>query len=362
MENKKILVFVLTLVFSTMPAWAQQKDWGKEWTETIALARKEGKVVLRGFGSSVSQGPTAKFTERFGIPIETMTGRSSEVAARLRIERQAGIYSTDVFLGGIDTMVSLYQEKMLDTLKPVLVLPEVVDPSKWKKGKLWFMDPEERYILRVLNYVGQDLYVNSRFVKLEEFGSIKDLLDPRWKGKISSDDPTVAGSGFMSAVQLYLRFGEEFVKKLYVDQKPVFSRNKRQLTDWLARGTYPITFGASNDQVRRLQEEGFPVQPVYLPDMPGSVSAGNGLVALMSKAPHPNAAKLFVNWIASREGHEAHTRAEITAAMRNDVDESFAEPGRIPRPGVNYFDSYDWEFTMTRESWKLRIRKILESR
>lgn len=356
--------WILSLVLMAGPAWAQQKDWKKEWNEATALAKKEGKVVVGGGGlaSSASyRGPTAEFAKKFGIPVETLTGRSGEVAARVKVERQAGIYSIDVFMGGGDTMAGLYEEKVLDPLRPALILPEVLDGSKWKKGKLWFMDPEEKYILRVKNYVEGDLYVNARYVKPEELRSMKDLLDPKWKGKISSDDPTVAGSGAMTAIRLYQLFGEEVVKKFYIDQKPAISRNKRQIADWLARGTQPITFSVNDDDVRRLQQEGFPIQAVYLPDVPGAISAGNGLIGLINKAPHPHAARLFINWLASKEGHEAHIRAEVTAATRNDVDESFIESGKIPRPGVNYFDTYDWEFTITKEKLRLRIKSLLEA-
>src|SRR5262249_21776655 len=153
-----------------------------------------------------------------------------------------------------------------------------------------------------------------------ELRTAQDLLDVRWKGKISLQDPTVPGSGSNQAAQLYLTLGEDFVRKLYVDQKPLISRDTRQLTDWLARGSQPISNGAEDALVDQLVKEGVPIAPLDLPDLPSPISAGFGQVALLAAAPHPNAAKVFVNWLASREGSAVFARAMAEASTRSDVD------------------------------------------
>ncbi len=88
---------------------------------------------------------------------------------------------------------------------------------------------------------------------------------------------------------------------------------------------------------------------------------GNGLVAMFKDAPHPNAAQLAVNWLASREGLEVYARASGWATTRNDIDEaSFVPPESIPAPGVNYFDLSGWEFTMTtKKKVRLRLKEML---
>jgi ABC-type Fe3+ transport system substrate-binding protein len=253
---------------------------------------------------------------------------------------------------------------MLDPLPPVLILPEVVDGSKWKRGKLWFMDPEQKYILRLFNTLGTLFYINSKVVKPEEIKLFKDLLDPKWKGKIILHDPTVPGAGSNDAARFYVQFGEDFIKKLYIDQKPMIARDRRQVTDAVIHGTYPIAFGASSDELARLVKEGLPLMGIdSLPDLPGSLSAGVGEVALLSNAPHPNAAKLFVNWIASKEGLEVFSRTRGDAVTRNDIDElSYLAPEIVPRPGVEYFDTYDWEFTVTtKETIRLRMKELLRA-
>ncbi len=341
-----MLIVVLLMFFLAVPVWAEEKGWEKEWNQTLAAARREGKVVVFGPADPVVRRRLpATFKAKFGISVEYMSGRTRLAAGRFRRERRARHYSTDVFMAGTGTFGTiLYPERMLDPLKPELILPEVVDPSKWKKGKLWFMDPDGKYVLRLFNYLGGSFYVNTRYVKPEEFNSIKEFLNPRWKGKISIVDPSRGQGAFYAAI-FYVQMGEEFVKKLYVDQKPVFSTNSRQMADWLARGTYPISLGAGSENVKRLQKEGFPVKGIEVPDMQRRVVAGNGNVAIMNKAPHPKAARVFVNWIASREGLEFLSRVNLKPTTRNDVDESFLTAEEIPLSDVNYFDGSGWSFT-----------------
>ena len=111
-----------------------------------------------------------------------------------------------------------------------------------------------------------------------------------------------------------------------------------------------------------MRKEGLPLVSVHsLPDLPGTVTVGNGLVGLFKDAPHPNAAKLFVNWLASREGLEVYARAAKWPTTRNDIDEkSFVTADSIPDPAASYFDLSDWEFTVTRkEQARQRIKELL---
>ena len=360
------IVGLLLLVMFAPSAMAQTPDWKKSWDETLAAAKKEGKRVVSGPPSQeLRQALPPAFKQRFGITLEYLGGRSSETATRLRAERQAGVQTIDVMLAGIQTMATiLHREKMLDPIKPVLILPEVVDGSKWKKGKLWFGDPEDQYILRISNTVTVMFHINTDEVKPGTLRSARDLLDPKWKGKIALQDPTIPGSGSNQAAHLYGQLGEDFVRRLYVDQKPMISRDTRQLTDGLARGSYPITLGAEDAQVEELRKEGMPILPLdTLADLQAEISAGFGQVALLNQAPHPNAAKIFVNWLASKEGSEIFVHAMGVASTRNDIDEGFLPSEIIPRAGVKYFDTYDWEFTVTtKENIRLRMKELLRAR
>jgi iron(III) transport system substrate-binding protein len=331
-----------------------------EWNALVAAAQKEGKVVLLGPpDQQVRKELPAAFKARYGVTVEYLGTRSTESSARLRAERGAGIYTVDVVFAGGDTMSGVYHaEKMLAPLKPELISPDAANGPNWTRGGWWFMDPEQQYVLRLFNTLGTSFHINTAYVKPEEATSAHALLDPRWKGKISAHDPTVGGSGIGHATRYYLQFGEEFLKKLYVDQKPTIARDRRQLTDWLGRGNYPISLDAEDDEIKRMQKDGLPVTAVYkLSDMPGTLSTGVGQMGLLDHAPHPNAAKLFANWMASKEGLTIYARERGEAPTRLDIDATQWLPrDMIPEPGVDYVDMHDWTVAVVARQ---KVRNIM---
>ncbi len=259
------------------------------WDDLVAAAQREGRLVVAGPAHpEVRQALPAAFKARFGINLEYIGGPASAAVAKLHAERLAGIYSLDVTLAGIQTVATiLYREGLLEPIKPLLLLPEVLDGSKWKKGSLWFMDPERQYVLRLLSSELEQFSINTLQVKPDGLRAARDLLDAKWKGRIATHDPTVPGTGSNHAAQLY--------------------------------------------------------------------------VQLLKNAPHPNAARLFINWLASKEGLEVYARAVQWSPTRNDIDErSFVPADSIPTPGVDYFDSSDWEFTVTtKEKARLRVKELV---
>lgn len=357
-----VLLAASCLLFAGPFARAQEKDWN----QTVAAAQKEGKVVVIGSPDPVMRKELIpKFTARHGIQVEFLAGRSSEIAARLRTERSAGLYSADVFLSGPDTTATvLYAEKMIDPLRPLLVIPEVTEASKWKRGKPWFVDLEERFVLRLFSSVASLLYLNTEFVKPAEIRAAQDLLNPKWKGRISTEDPTTTGAGANLASRFYNTLGPEFVKKLYIEQRPVSTRERRQFSDWLARGTQPICLNCREDDVRPLVKEGFKLQEIFeLSDVSPAVNGSPWLMSVANRAPHPNAAKVFVNWLAAKEGLEIYARGYGSATLRTDVDESFLSANNVPRAGVKYFDDTEWHWVVTgRRETRNNVWKLLKTR
>ncbi|HKA32872.1 MAG TPA: extracellular solute-binding protein [Candidatus Binatia bacterium] len=354
------LLSLLCLLVCSSAAVAQDKGW----EQTLAAAKKEGSVVVVGSPDPVMRSDIIpKFTARYGIPVEFLAGRSSEIAQRLRTERGAGIYSVDVFLSGPDTTATVYYaEKMLDPLKPLLVLPEVTDGGKWKKGKPWFVDPEERFVLRPFNSVSSLLFINTDFVKPNEIRAAKDLLNPKWRGKISTEDITTTGAGANLAARFYQQLGADFIKKLYIDQKTLGTRERRQFTDWLARGTQPICLNCREDDVRPLEKEGFKLQEIFeLSDLAPGINGSPWMLSVANRAPHPNAAKIFVNWISGKEGLEIYARGYGSATLRTDIDESYLSAGNVPKANVKYFDDTDWNWIVTgRHDYREKVWKLMK--
>ncbi len=110
-----------------------------------------------------------------------------------------------------------------------------------------------------------------------------------------------------------------------------------------------------------MQADGIPVMNIYsLADLPATTTGR--MVLLVNRAPHPNAARVFINWIASKEGLEAYARAYGHATARNDIDEaSFLLSEEIPRPGAKYFDTAVWDYSVTgKEKVRSRMKLLLQ--
>src|SRR5581483_971431 len=118
-----------------------------DWDALVAAAKKEGKVTLTvgaGGGAMARQVLPPAFKEDFGIDLEVLVSPSTQMVTRLKLEQSSHQSTMDVAIGGSDTMyLSLYGEKLISPLKPLLVNPEVLNGANWYIGKPWFMDPEQ---------------------------------------------------------------------------------------------------------------------------------------------------------------------------------------------------------------------------
>lgn len=331
------------------------------WRDLAEAARKEGKLVLAGSPPPETRSAIPEaFKARFGIDVEYVVSRGNELVNRLQSERAAGLFTVDVVISGVPTFVQGFQDGWFEPLLPLLVVPEVTDLSVWNNNRLPFMDPQEQFMLQIGSAVTGLWTINPSAVNESDLRSLDGLLDPRWRGKIAMEDPTVVGQGQGNAVYLYLVKGEEFFKKLYVDQQPVFSRDDRQISDWLARGTYPITNGLSPEDVNALIRDGLPVKALGPLDGPGWLASGGSTAVVLTNAPHPSAAKLFVNWIASPEGQHIYNMTRVRVPNRRDVQAPWVQPWQVPREGISYVDADDYVHQAERVPRIVaRIREIL---
>jgi iron(III) transport system substrate-binding protein len=132
------------------------------------------------------------------------------------------------------------------------------------------------------------------------------------------------------------------------------------MEDWLARGTYPVSLGLNVNDVEPMERDHLPVKLLGTLDGVGYVTGGFSVLGLFTGAPHPNAAKLFVNWIASPEGQQVHADAEKQAPMRRDVPAPWLREHQIPKDGVNYLRLYDYQYVTEQKPAILRrFRELL---
>jgi len=294
--------------------------WQAEWERTMELAKKEGKIVISIPASSeLRQALEDGFKKRFAIPVESVPARGAVVTRRIVDESKAGISYFDLHIGGSESIVTgMLSEKILEPIEPYLILPEVKDPKNWWGGHIW-IDNAKRFIYAFQAYQTENLWYNSDLLKPEEIRSFDDLLNPKWQGKIAILDPRTPGSG--ASIWSYLRDikGEEFLKKL-VAQKLQVGRDQRLLSENLAKGKVSLVMGLTYYSIVPFLKAGLPVKPLPNPREGVYVSGGSGHLTIIKNPPHPNATKVFVNWLLGNEGQELFSKTIGQATRRLDVD------------------------------------------
>src|SRR5678809_545001 len=216
-QRQKLIgtVGILILAFAA-EVGAAQMDWKADWERTVAAAKKEGQVNVYIYRYERSLQDFKR--DLPGINVVTVSGRGNELTNRIMAERRAGKYIVDVYSGGTNSLYNtLYKGKALDPFKPLLVLPEVTDVSKWWGKEHRYADPEGKYIF---SYIGSpsnsQLAYNTKLVNPKEFNSYWDVTNPKWKGKIVSLDPRDTGLGATMQFFYYSpEIGPEFMKKFF---------------------------------------------------------------------------------------------------------------------------------------------------
>ncbi len=313
-------------------------SWQAEWERVLQAAKQEGVVsVLGTTGVEVRDALTLPFQKEYGIQVDYFGGSGSRQAARVSTERRAGQYLRDIFIGGTTTgLVSLIPIKAFDPLEPALILPEVKDPKNWRGGGIEFVDPgREMAVMTPAHRV--ILIVNSTTVEANSIKSYKDLLNPKWKGQIATDDPRRSGPGQASFTFFYLNpeLGPDFIRALAKQELAIF-RDPSQLINLVGQGKYPILIGPRDTMLADALKRSLPISIVN-PSMvrEGSdVSPASGSVAMFNRAPHPNAAKVYINWLLSKDGQTHHAHALSSVSARLDVPLGQAEPWKVPQPGA----------------------------
>ena len=322
---------------------AAQSNWQKDWEQTLAAAKKEGQINVYIYRY---EGLLQDFKREYpGINVASVTGRGTELTNRIMAERRAGKFIADVYSGGTNSLFNtLYKGKALDPIKPLLLLPEVTDLSKWYGNEHRYADPEGKYIFAFIGSPSNaQLAYNTKMVDPKEFKSYADLLHVKWKGKIVSLDPRDAGLG--ATMQFYYyspEIGPEFMKKFFGGMEITYSKNFRQMTDWLAQGKFAICMGCKDSM--RAKNQGLSVDDLDTNRWKegSSFSAGGGSFGYMNQAPHPNAAKVFINWFLSRKGQMALQKLgdvdDPANSRRIDIPKDDIPPDNRLQPGVKYFD------------------------
>lgn len=296
---------IACLVGIALPAHAE------DWQAVVDAAKKEGKVVVydMALGAPYFLAVLKSFEAKYGIPVESLDLRASELAERIRTEQSAGRYLGDVEM--ITTTMIEEQRNNGDFIEKLPAIPNAANLRPPFKANDYsvpaFVQP-------------MGILINTRLVKEDDVPkSWGDLTDPKWKGKILSDDMRPLGSGNTMFAILEHQMGGDFNAKL-AGQKPVFSRDMRNDARRVARGEYaiyvPQIFAFTSDL------KGLPVK-VIIPKE-GAPYAEMDL-AVLKNSPHPNAARLFIQHFLEADSQLLYANAWMPPVVKGVVERANAD-------------------------------------
>jgi iron(III) transport system substrate-binding protein len=336
MLQKLPLIVVIVAAILVVGGIGADAQWAKvsssaDWEKLVDAARKEGKVTVSIPASAEMRKQLEEnFKKRYGIEVDVFTARGSAAVRRMADEFKAGVRHFDLHIGGSSSIVSgMLDEGILDPIEPWLVLPEVKDLKQWWGGHLW-VDNAKRNIYMFQAYLTESIWYNTDLAKPAELRSYDDFLQAKWKGKIGLLDPRTPGAGDSNWSFMWDVKGEEYLKK-FVQQDLLLGRDQRLLAANLAKGRVAIMTGLTYYSYLPFIKAGLPIKALPVLKEGTYGTGGSGNLAIIKSPAHPNATKVFVNWLLGREGQDIVSRALGQATRRMDVDTKWLrETGVIP--------------------------------
>lgn len=305
--------------------------WEAEWEQTVAAAEAEGQVVVIVPPSEARQESVELFREKFpNIELITEPGHIRNFGQSVAQEQDAGIYQYDVCYGCVGTTV--YNQWLpvgrVVNLREQLILPEVVDESKWLGGwELSYADINNTHMFGFVANRGQPtLYVDRSVIpesELPEAISLAELANPKWKGMLSWNDPSRPGGGSTVPAAMIVFDLEAELRSIFPDQEYLITASNQETTEFLVRGKTPMAIGIDRVSLIEFQKQGVGEQIVGVPFTEYvQESYGFGVLTVLKNAPNPNAAKVFANWWLTQEAQANHTEITLDQSRRVDVEGS----------------------------------------
>jgi iron(III) transport system substrate-binding protein len=265
-----------------------------------AGARKEGRLLIYTTGTQIAP-LISRFKEKYPyIDVELFRGGSSEVGSKVYEEYQAGRYVVDGFELASHGLII---PREMGALVPFYSPEAAAYPEEAKeKGGRWIVIRE--------SYTGTGF--NTTLVPEDKAPkTYDDLLDPMWKGKM-------AMSGTLSTVAnwvgtLVLTKGEAFVRQLARQDIRVYEMSSRAVANLMISGEVALSPTTYDSHVAASREKGAPLAW----RAPGPVPVTDTVVAVASRARHPHAMMLMVDFLLSREAQKLYQSIGYTSARKD---------------------------------------------
>lgn len=283
MSHRGVVISLLTLALVTSAGPAVAQD------PRLEAARKEGKVVWYTSLALSSAEKVAKLFEAAypGVKVEVQRTGSQRVLQRMMQELQANIRNVDVVhTSDAGHFVLLKEKHLLMRYTPAGVegfAPGFKDKDGFHYGL--------RATVNVIAY-------NTKLIPAAEAPRTwKDVLDPKWRGRLVTAHPGYSGVIATHVLALVHLYGWDYFKAL-AQNRPLLVQSAVDPAGIVASGERPVAVDGGDYTFYQAKKKGNPVEIVYPKEgVPLVVSPS----AITSFAPHPNAAKLFTDFIFSHD-------------------------------------------------------------
>lgn len=295
-----LAALMIVLALSTI---ARSGEADPRSSALVEAARKEGKMIFytsveTEFARVLTTGFEAKYPF---IKTDIFRSNHERIFSRLNTERKAGTFAADVLsVGEFET----YHMKKRGLLTVYKSPQAAVYPDGFKDPDGYWTDFYDNLIVTAYN--------TTRVKRDELPKSYEDLLHPRWRRRMVLDK----NEDRWFANMLHLmgeKKGMEFMQTL-AKQEVAIRSGRSLITQLLAAGEFDLQIVAYWYRPHLLKKQGAPVDWIAME--PALVALHP--ISAIDRAPHPNAAKLFIDFVLSDEGQRL-----------------FASRGREPvRPGI----------------------------
>lgn len=274
-------------------AGLQSAAWAADDT-LIAAAKKEGQLtwyttqIVDQFAKPAAEA----FQKKYGIRVAYIRSDSVDMTLRLISEGKAGRVQADVF-DGTSALPAVKKEG--------LVVQWIPESAKRFPREFW---DQEGYWVATNLYIMTPSFNTQLVPKGSEPKTWADLLDPKWKGQLAwPTHSTPSGApGFVGLVlsELGDDKGKAYLQELAKQNIRPLGGSARSVVDQVIQGEYPIALQTFNHQPYISARKGAPVDWIALNPAMGVLS----VIGLAKGGANPNAAKLFIEFLVSKEGQE----------------------------------------------------------
>jgi iron(III) transport system substrate-binding protein len=317
-RTSQLLAIAVLGAVSTAPALAEPLP-SPVTPELEVAAKADGRVIFyASMDIEVAEGIGRTFEAKYpGIVVQVERAGAERLLQRVSQEYAAGIHTVDV-IDSTDAAHPLYW-KQQGWLAPYV--PEGVARLPANARDVDGFYAVDRATMAVVAY-------NTKLVTAAEAPkSYADLLDPKWAGKIIKANPAYAGNTLTATLILSRTLGWDYFQKLG-RQRVMQVQSATEPPKKLALGERAVMFDGSEYVALSAKRRGQPIEIVYMPEGTPLVF---GSAAIMKDAPHPNAARLFISFLFSREGQQYFVEKGYFRSLDPEVP---APAGQPPLSGI----------------------------